>query len=267
MPTNQPQELTQLPDQTFVLTLAISTSDIQTYYHQALVKAAENLEIKGFRKGKAPLDLASKHLDANHLISETLNEAVTAIYAEKIRQHGLKPIVSPQVKLLNPPLTLEKEWRLQITSCQMPHVEIGDYKAKIAKLDKSEDKQTKTSILLDALSADTKLQLPPVLLQAEIENRLSQLVDQTTQAGINVDQYLKSKGLTLDQYQDNLKNQLTKEWTVNLTLDQIASTENIEVAAQEIKETISKYPQQKIDQNMLHYLLRQQKTIDFLLAL
>ena len=271
MPVSPTKELTLLEDKTFVLTLTVPQNEVQKYYQQTTSRLAADLEIPGFRKGKAPIDLALKHLSSDRLISETLNELVTDLYHAKIHTHDLKPIVPPQIKLLNPPLTPDKEWQIEITSCQMPQIKLADYRSQISKTNKAnakaEDRQAKIDQILKIITDSSELKLPPILLKAEMENRLSQLVDQTTQAGLTVSQYLQSKNTTLEKYQQSLQGQLTREWTLNLALDQIATNEKVEIKPEEIDEAAKKYPDQKVDRPLLTYLLRQQKTIDLLLSL
>jgi FKBP-type peptidyl-prolyl cis-trans isomerase (trigger factor) len=89
-------------------------------------------------------------------------------------------------------------------------------------------------------------------------------MDQSKQAGTNVNDYLKEKGLTIEQYKENLKKQLTKEWTLNLAITKIATEQKIEVSEKEIATITASNPALSQNMNLVYYLLTQQKVFEFL---
>jgi FKBP-type peptidyl-prolyl cis-trans isomerase (trigger factor) len=93
---------------------------------------------------------------------------------------------------------------------------------------------------------------------------MSQLVDQVQQAGLTVNQYLKTKNLTLEQYQENLKKQVKNEWITNLAIDSIARDQKLTVSEEEVKTLVAKNQQLASNLNLVYYLLTQQKVFDYL---
>jgi len=117
---------------------------------------------------------------------------------------------------------------------------------------------------MDQLLKHTQVTLPSILIDADVSNRMSQLIDQTQQAGITVSQYLKNKNQTLEGYKKILSDQISKEWTLNLVIDQIAKDQKIEITPDETKAIIEKSPQLSDNPNLVYYLIQQQKVIDYL---
>ncbi|MDD2483212.1 MAG: hypothetical protein PHE71_02985, partial [Candidatus Shapirobacteria bacterium] len=70
--------------------------------------------------------------------------------------------------------------------------------------------------------------------------------------------------LTLEQYKENLKKQLIKEWTLNLSITQIAKEQKIEVTKTEVTDIAKTNPSLGQNVNFIYYLLTQQKVFDFL---
>ena len=262
-------ELKKNDDKSFVLNLTIAAATISSTYQQVTLQAAQEVEVKGFRKGKAPLDVIEQHLSAEKILEETAQKLIPELYAQKVKEYELKPIVQPQIKITNPPITKDKDWQIEITSCELPDLSLSAYEVEIKKInqEKGDDKEKHVNQILDTLLKSAKVTLPQILIQAEVNYKLSRLVDQTNQAGISVQTYLKNQNTTLENYQKNLEEQTTKEWTLNLAIDQIARDQKIEVSPVELETELKKYPAEKVDQNFLNFVLLQNKTLNYLQTL
>jgi len=265
------KELQQLPDKTFTLTVTLPQKDIQTEYQNIIKEIAQNFETKGFRKGKAPLDVVEKQISPEKITEQLVENLLTQTYRQKTKQFNLNPITSPKVKLLNPPLTLEKDWQFEITSCETPVVKIDPkYQDKIKQSNnkKNQTKEETTNKILDIISESCTLKLPQIIIENEIEHRLSHLIEQIDKANLTLDKYFESNNSNLENYKLQQTELIKKEWTLNLALDQIASNQKIETNSQEIENIAKNYPpEKKIDLNLLSYLIRQQKTLEFLSSL
>jgi len=126
------------------------------------------------------------------------------------------------------------------------------------------DDNAKLDKIIQALVKHSKLDLPEILIQSDLQHHLSHLIDQANQAGITVQQYLESHKQTLENYQDELKKRIVQEWTINLAITQIAKDNKIEVSESETKDLLAKNPSLSQNTNMLYYLLTQQKVFEFL---
>lgn len=69
-------------DLKYVVDLLAEKKEYQLYQARVLEQLLKNVEIKGFRKGKAPRELALKQIDPNRLQSTLLQESVEKFYGE-----------------------------------------------------------------------------------------------------------------------------------------------------------------------------------------
>ncbi len=261
------KEFTVSEDKTISFQLTISSAEAKQEYQKILKKTATNVEIKGFRKGKAPLDLVEKELSLPKIYNEITQNLVPKKYYDFIIKNKLNPIIDPQINLTNPPLSLEKDWVFDIKTCQRPDLSLKSYKLDLKKINlkKYNNVDEHSQKILSILTSKSTINIPQVLLDTQIRERMSQLIDSASQVGLTVDQYLKSKKISLNEYQQSLKENLTKEWKINLSLDKIAKDQKIEVKPEEVKKAMPpSQPSSDRQTNFVYYMLKQQKTIDFL---
>ncbi len=223
--------LSRLDNGTLELTLTVPWPDLEKAYEEAVTEAVATSEVKGFRKGKAPRKLVEEKLDRNNTLSHAIQHLLPKIYAEAVKEHSLKPILYPQIRIEKG--VEGQDWVFVATTCEAPVPTLPDYKKLFKKEQKLEEK-------LDLLIKDTKVVVPDLLVQEEANHRLSSLVENLTQLGMTTDQYLATKKLTVDQ----LRAQMAQEAKSSL---------NLEFALMEIQK------QEK--------LADRQKTLDFISAL
>jgi FKBP-type peptidyl-prolyl cis-trans isomerase (trigger factor) len=112
-----------------------------------------------------------------------------------------------------------------------------------------------------------------MIVESELNHRLSKLVDDVQKIGLTVDQYLKSKNLTMDTVKENFKREIEDTYKLEFLLSEVADKEGIKVEQSEIDKLFVNIKDEKEKQfamqNSYYYasVLRKQKTIDFLLAL
>ncbi len=261
-------QIQKLKDKTFVLNLKVDQKEIQDEYQKTLVLFQKEFETKGFRKGKAPLSVVKDSISPQNLFEEVASHLISHIYSEAIKTNNLKPIIQPQIKFKNEHPDFDHNWEIEITSCELPEIELNEkYQAEIKKINSNKDikdENQKMDQIIKALINNAKLTLPEILIESDLQSHLSGLVDQANQAGITVTQYLESQKQTLDGYKENLKKRIIDEWTINLSINKIAKDNKIEVTEDEVKTILAKNPSLSKNINMVYYLLTQQKVFDFL---
>lgn len=266
MKQNSP--IQKLKDKTFILQFEIKVEDIKKEYEKQLKIAQSNFETKGFRKGKAPLEVVKNNISLEKLFEEVASHLISHAYGHALDENKLKPIIQPQVKFKNEHPDFEHDWQIEVTSCELPEIELKDkYLDEVKKINtdkKITDENQKMDQIIKSIVTNTKLELPEILIESDLQSHLSGLVDQASQAGITVQQYLESQKQTLDGYKENLKKRIIEEWTINLAITKIAQDNKIEVSETEIKEILNKNPSLSKNINMVYYLLTQQKVFEFL---
>lgn len=254
-------------DKTISFKLTISSAEIKQEYQKVLKKTAANIEIKGFRKGKAPLELVEKELSLPKIYNEITQNLVPKKYYDFVIKNKLNPVIDPQINLTNPPLSLEKDWVFDIKTCQRPDLSLKSCKTDLKKINLKKYNNIKehSQKILSLLASKSTISIPQILLDTQANERMSQLIDSLSQAGKTIDQYFKDNKISNKVYQQKLRHNLVREWKINLSLDKIASDQKIKVTPKEVEKAMPP-SQVASDQqtNFIYYLLKQQKTIEFL---
>ncbi len=232
-------------DQSFVYRFTFSKAKILAEKQKVLLTIQKNFKTKGFRPGKVPLNIIEQQTSPSDLIEELISKLISPTYSSRIKKDKLKPIVQPQIKFLNPPISLDKDWQFEIIACQLPKLELKkDYQSQIKNL-KSKDDTDKMNQIVQTLIKSSQVNLPQILIDIDVQKQLSSLVNQTQQAGLTIDQYFQSQKTNLQDYRQRLSQQIKDRWILNLALNKIAETEKITVIPR-------------------NHLTLQQKTLDFL---
>ena len=92
---------------------------------KAFHKLASNLEIKGFRKGKVPQDIAKKHIDTGSVFNEAINASLQPAFEEVLREEKLQPFARPSVDVTK---VSDTELQLKFVIVLAPEVKLGQYK-------------------------------------------------------------------------------------------------------------------------------------------
>lgn len=282
--------LNKLPDGTLELTITIPWAKVSEAYQKVLADSALEMMIKGFRKGKAPLKMVEEKLGKQHLFEETLKEILPQIYLEAVKEHNLKPVVNPQITVTA--LEENKDWQVKATTCELPKVDLGNYREYVKKAlppaggekiwvpgkDKKpepENENERIDKIFKALLDNTKINLPEILIQDEVNRMLSRLIDQTAKLGLTVEQYLASTGKTTDQIKNEYQKQAQETTKLELILSLIAEEEKIQVTDEEVQKMIEAIPEEKAKKTFqtpeqkayIIQLLRKRKVIDNLAKL
>lgn len=279
--------LNRLENGNLELTVNIPWSRIKTSYQQVLEKLAKEATLKGFRQGKAPVELVEKKIGKDKLYQETLKEILPQVYLEAIKEHQLKPIVNPQVSVNS--LAEGKDWQIKAITCELPKVELGNYQEEVRKAlatekiwtpgqDKKpapENESQKLDKIFKALLENVKLVLPEILVQDEVNRMLTRLIDQTARLGLTVEQYLASSGKTQEKLKEEYLQQAQETLKLELLLSAIADKEKIEITDEEVEKMIEAIPEEETkkaftsqeQKTYIRQLLRKRRVIDNLAKL
>ena len=95
------------------------------FQDKAFAKLAANLEVKGFRKGKVPTDIAKKHIDTGSIFNEAINLSLQPSFEEVLREEKLQPFARPSVDVTK---VSDTELQLKFIIVLAPEVKLGAYK-------------------------------------------------------------------------------------------------------------------------------------------
>lgn len=277
--------LKRLPGNTLEITVTVPWFQIESIYTKIFAAVLAEIELPGFRKGKAPHEIASKHVSKTHVFEEVLKEIVPHIYADLVKEHEIKPIISPKVEVLEANENID--WKLLVKTCEKPTINLGSYRTAIDKLkadkgtkiwlqgEKKETAEKKEDVklaeLLEVLNQEIKVDLSELLLETETNRLLSNLVQELQKLGLTVEQYLQSQGKTSETLREEYSKQARKTLSLEFALEEIAEKERITVEPAEIQafinqaKTDAEKKQLEREQYYIGSLLRRQKTLNSLL--
>lgn len=280
--------LAKQPDGAIQLTITIPVDEVNKGYERAIIDIVNNAEIDGFRKGKAPRKLVEEKTDKSKVYEKVLQDIIPQAYIEAVKEHSLKPIISPKVELLK--AKEGEDWEIRATTCEEPIIELGDYKNKVktalasSKLwtpgkDEADKQKTaqetedeKTQKVIQALLDAVKVEIPQIIIEEEVNRSVASLINQTNNMGLTIDQYLASIGKTAESVREEYKQKTLANYKMQFALDKIAGEEKIEVTEQEIEdlvkvsgdENLKKELENPMQKAYIKGIIARRKTLDFL---
>lgn len=265
-------QLNKLPKKTFEITAVIPFSEIKKTEGTVLEEQGKLIEIKGFRKGMAPQNMVKEFLGKEKLIRLVLEKILPGLFQKAVEELKLKPIISPKVDLVS--ADEGKDWQVKFLSCEEPEINLGNYKEEIKKEEKPQDKENekekKINIALEWLLKNLKLEISDLLIEDEVNRKLSSLIDQTQKLGLTVEQYLASSGKKIETLKEEYTKQSQENLIFEFILGRIADVEKISVSEEDLNKATAKAQsetEKKALESQKYYLaalIRRQKTLDFL---
>lgn len=190
------------------LTLSVPWSRVHSAYESVVVEAVSDAELPGFRKGKAPRNLVEPKLDHNQTLSHALSHLIPKEYAAAVKEHSLKPLLNPQIKIVSG--KEGEDWVFSAITCEAPTVTLP-----------------KKLVPLDKLIPACRVLIPDILVEEEANHRLNALVENLTQLGTSVTQYLSTKKLTPPELKAQLASQARADLTAEFIILEVQKTQKL----------------------------------------
>lgn len=107
------------------INVMIASQDVDKAYDAALKELQRRAEVKGFRKGKAPIDTL-KRIYGDSLVRDIAEDLIQSHYPQALREHEIKPISFPEIQVG----TLKEGADFEFTAHVeiRPEVEVRDFK-------------------------------------------------------------------------------------------------------------------------------------------
>jgi trigger factor len=133
----------KLPERQVKLQIEVDDERHNEAIEKAYKKLAPQVQIPGFRPGKAPRPLIEKQLGRHRLLDEAMDIVVPVAYREALEENDITPVAQPTVELVShEPLVFTATVPLQ------PVVDLGDYQSLRVPREpvKVEDKQVDDAV-------------------------------------------------------------------------------------------------------------------------
>lgn len=266
-------------DGTIKIAITLPSGDIAKARKEVVEQLAKNANLPGFRKGKAPAKLVEENLNEDQVREEILKKLIPQAYTEAVQEQKIKPIMNPKLHVEK--IEEGKDWVFHAFTCEFPEVELGKYKDAVSKITAKSKivvpgkEQQKPSMdeIMKAILEVVKVQVPGILIEQEADRLIAQLLDDIKKLGLSLDQYLASTKRSPEDLRAEYTKRAENDIKLEFVLQKIAETEKITVEPKEIEEAIQKAQNPAEKQNLeanrylLAGILRQQKTLDFLINL
>jgi len=274
-------QLEKQKDGTIKITITLLHEKIAQAHNTVIDDLAKQTNVAGFRKGKAPKEMAAARLNPENVREEVLKRLLPQAYIEAVQEHKLNPIMNPKMHVEK--IEEGQDWIFYALTCEMPEITLGDFKTAVKKITakskiiipgkEEENKKPNLDDIMKAVLTDAKVQIPGILIEQEADRLLSQLLNDIKRLGLNLDQYLASTNRKPEDLRAEYAKRAEDDIKLEFVLQKIAELEKVTVEEKEIEEAIEKAKDPAEKQNLtankylLAGILRQQKTLDLLMNL
>jgi FKBP-type peptidyl-prolyl cis-trans isomerase (trigger factor) len=237
----------------------------------------------------APVEKATEKIPQQTIIEKTLGRILPQAFADSINQHKIKPAIYPKFEIIKS--EPETDWQIRAVTCEFPEIDLRDYKNEIAgslkatkiwkpsegKTDESHSteasQEEKEQMVIKTLLEKIKVDIPKILIEEEVNNRLANLLARIEKLGLSLETYLASIGKTPETLRAEYEIQSKNTITLDLILEKVTETENIKIEDKQVEETIKAYqadpktyekintPEQK---KVIVSILRRRAALEFL---
>lgn len=134
-----------LPKSQAALTIEVSVEEVQPYVERAAQQISKEVSVKGFRKGKVPMDVLKQNVGEQAIWEEAFSLVVQELYPKAVEQQKLRAIGRGSIETVK--LAPGNPIIFKATVPLMPKVTLGKYqklkaKKKVVELDQKKYERT-----------------------------------------------------------------------------------------------------------------------------
>ena len=186
------------------------------------------------------------------------------------------PETSPSQEEVKMPEQELPEFNDEFVQALGPFKDVADFKAKLKeniKLEKENQIKEKTRLkIIEKIIDESKLDVPEILIESEIDKILYRMESDITQMGLKFEDYLKHLNKTKEDLRKEFRIDGEKKAKLGLILNEIAKAENIvadpEQVAKEVAHILEHYKDADPERAQMHAenVLTNEKIFQFLEA-
>lgn len=239
------------------ITFEVPFEELQSFIDKAAENLGRELEVEGFRKGKAPKEVVREKVGEEMILQEAGHECIKESYLKALKEHGLEPLGQPLVSITK--LAPNNPFEFKATIAVLPEIELPDYKKIISKIERSKIEVTQEEIdkirqekekkekerlrqeMLEKVAEASTFEVPQVLIDSEKDRALSDIKAQVPQMlGMTFEDYLKKINKTEEELTDSISVEAEKRVRNSLILREIQRLEKIEISEKELEDEMEK---------------------------
>ncbi|HLD92386.1 MAG TPA: trigger factor [Patescibacteria group bacterium] len=228
MDTKITSELKRIEEGNIEITYTIPANLVLQTKEEVVKELGKDMTIAGFRKGMAPVSKVESSVPQDKLNEHILSHILPSAFADSVKEEHLKPAMYPKFEAIK--IGQGSDWEIKAITCELPEVNLKDYKKRFKS--KTVDEAIKELPELIALK------IPQLLVDEEVNERLSQLLARIEKLGLQLEGYLRSVGKTVEELRNEYQKQSSDAISLELILNEIANVEKVEVSEKEIDDFI-----------------------------
>ncbi len=116
------------------LNVEISSEEFSNFIKKAIQQIGKDLEVKGFRKGKAPEKVVEEKVGEEEILTTAANMAIKEKYSSLVSEKEVEPVGQPQVEILK--MAKGNPFKFKIKAQVLPEIDLPDYKKIVSKAKK-----------------------------------------------------------------------------------------------------------------------------------
>lgn len=118
-------ELTKLEGNVVELKVEFDSEEWKASQNKVLKRVAQNINVPGFRKGKAPVAMIKQRINMSMLLEDAMEQLLNDCYTQLLKDNGVEPVAQPEV---TPDEITEKVLKVTLKIQEKPDVTLGQYK-------------------------------------------------------------------------------------------------------------------------------------------
>ena len=109
--------------------MTIDAKEAENAYNKAFRKISQNVNIAGFRKGKAPKNIVEKYVGAERIKAEAIEDIFPKEFSKVSEEHKLDLAMQPYIESYD--FEAGKDMKLTVKAELKPEVKLAKYKEEL----------------------------------------------------------------------------------------------------------------------------------------
>ena len=267
--TNITSTIAREDDGNVQITFTIPFDVVDKAQDDTVAEMSKDITVPGYRRGMAPLAKVKERITQSTLIEHALSHILPAALADAIKHHDLKIAVYPKYELISS--KPGKDWQIRAITCELPEINLPkDLKEKLAgeiraiSLKNTPSREQKEQTVINYLVKNIDFKIPKILVEQEVNSRLSGLLARIEKLGLALEGYLATIGKTPETLRVEYESQALEAIKLDLILSKFVEIEQISVPESEISEALKASEADESNKAVISSILRKRKALELL---
>ena len=229
-------KLNLLPEREIEIVGTITAEKMGFMRQKALKRMAETLEVDGFRKGNVPEAIVAQKVGQMRLLEAAAEIALSEEYPNILEEHKIDAIGRPEISITK--IGQGSAMEFKVKTALLPEVKLTDYKkiaGRSALIDKTATADKRRTEILEEIMRESKIDLPKILVDSELEKMLAQFKDDIGKSGVSFEDYLKHIKKSEEDLKVEWKETAVKRAKSQVILNTVAKEQEIAPKEEDVK--------------------------------